>query len=267
MHDALDVFEHDNGVVDNDADGQHHAEQRQRVDRIAEQQQAGKSTDQRYRDCGERNQRGAPVLQEQEYHQEHQRHRLEQRVHHLTDRNLHKTRGVVHHVVGEARRIGFKQRRHCRLDAVCGGQRIGVRLQENANESRCFAINATDEVVILGTQFDARHVFQPQQRSVGVGADDDVLEFRGLRQPSLGGDGIDQFLRPAGRRLADLAGGELRVLFVQRACQVTRRQFQLRQAVRTRPDAHRVVLGAENLHVGGAGDAFQRVEYVQCDVV
>ena len=34
---ALDILHHDDGVVDHDADGQHQAEQRQRVDREAEQ--------------------------------------------------------------------------------------------------------------------------------------------------------------------------------------------------------------------------------------
>ena len=33
---ALDVLDHDDGVIDHDADGQHQAEQRQRVDREAE---------------------------------------------------------------------------------------------------------------------------------------------------------------------------------------------------------------------------------------
>jgi hypothetical protein len=42
VHDAFDVLQHHDRVVDHDADGQHHAEQRERVDRIAEQQQPAK---------------------------------------------------------------------------------------------------------------------------------------------------------------------------------------------------------------------------------
>ena len=33
---ALDVLDHDDGVIDHDADGQHEAEERERVDREAE---------------------------------------------------------------------------------------------------------------------------------------------------------------------------------------------------------------------------------------
>jgi hypothetical protein len=41
-HDALDVLEHDDRVVHDDADRQHHAEQRERVDRVTQQQQPAK---------------------------------------------------------------------------------------------------------------------------------------------------------------------------------------------------------------------------------
>ena len=37
---AVDVLDHDDGVVDDEADGEHHGEQRQKVDRIAERRTA-----------------------------------------------------------------------------------------------------------------------------------------------------------------------------------------------------------------------------------
>jgi hypothetical protein len=95
VHDAFDVLQHHDRVIDHDADGQHHAEQRERVDRIAEHMQAGEGAEQRHRHRQQRNQRGAPVLQEHEHHDEHQDHRLAQRLHHLGDRHFDETRGVV----------------------------------------------------------------------------------------------------------------------------------------------------------------------------
>ena len=47
---ALDVLDHDDGVVDDDADRQHQAEQRQLVEREAERRQHGEGADQRDRD-------------------------------------------------------------------------------------------------------------------------------------------------------------------------------------------------------------------------
>jgi len=74
---------------------------------------------------------------------------------------------------------------------------------------------------------------------------------------------VDQLLLLRGiRRLADLAGGELRVLLVDRAQDVRRRELQLREAVGPQPDPHRVVLRAEDLNVGGARQPLQLVEHV-----
>ena len=64
---ALDVLDHDDGVVDHDADGQHQAEQRQGVEREAERRHDGEGADQRHRDRDQRDDGGAPVLQEDEH--------------------------------------------------------------------------------------------------------------------------------------------------------------------------------------------------------
>ncbi len=56
---AVDVFQHDDGVVDDEADGEHHGEQRQRVDAEAEGEHQREGRDQRDRDGDDRDQRGA----------------------------------------------------------------------------------------------------------------------------------------------------------------------------------------------------------------
>ncbi|MDT4810369.1 hypothetical protein FQZ97_432780 [compost metagenome] len=60
----------------------------------------------RHHDRGD--QRVAHVLQEQEHHQEHQHHRLDQGVDHLLDGHLDEARGVIgdgiFHALGEAHR-------------------------------------------------------------------------------------------------------------------------------------------------------------------
>ena len=106
-HDALDILDHDDRVIDEDADREHHAEQRQHVDRKAEQPQAQTGTGQRDRDHQRRDQRRAPVLQEQEHDEKDQHHRLDQRLDHFLDRNLDEGRGIVGDrpgdIVGQAR--------------------------------------------------------------------------------------------------------------------------------------------------------------------
>jgi hypothetical protein len=62
---ALDVLDHDDRVVDHDADRQHQAEQGQHIDREAQQPQHREGADDRHRHGEQRDDRGAPGLQEQ----------------------------------------------------------------------------------------------------------------------------------------------------------------------------------------------------------
>ena len=83
---ALDVLHHDDRVVDDDADRQHQAEQRQIVEREAERREHGEGADQRHRDRDDRDDRGAPGLQEHDHDDDDQHDRLEDRLDHLVDR-------------------------------------------------------------------------------------------------------------------------------------------------------------------------------------
>ena len=69
------------------------------------------------------------------------------------------------------------------------------------------------------------------------------------------------------RQVAELAR-ELRPFVAmdgQRADDVARDELQLGEAIGLEPDAHRIVLGAENLHQRGAGNALDLVEHVEGD--
>ena len=107
-HDALHVLHHHNGIVDQNADGQHHAEHGHHIDREAQRIHHRQGTGQTHRDHDGGNQRIAQVLQKQPHHQEHQHHGLDQGLDHLADGDFNKARGVVGHcvlnIVGEVLR-------------------------------------------------------------------------------------------------------------------------------------------------------------------
>ena len=63
-HDAFDVFQHHNGIVNHDTDGKRHGKKRQRVERKVENPKAHHRADQRHGNSNHRNQSGAPTLQE-----------------------------------------------------------------------------------------------------------------------------------------------------------------------------------------------------------
>ena len=248
-HVPLDVLQHDDRVVDDDADREHHAEERQRVDRVAERVEAGERPDQRYRDRHERDDRRAPALEKEIDDEEDEQHRLGQRLHDLGDRHFDEARRVVRNGVGQAFGKLLRERARALPDRLRDAERIGAGGEEDADEGGLVPVVAADEIVVLRAQLDARDVGQAYRRAVGIRADDDLAELLRVGEPALGRDRVDEVLLAADRRLADLAGGELRVLLVDRGGDVAGRQLQLREAVGQEPDPHRVVLGAEDLDV------------------
>ena len=73
-------------------------------------------------------------------------------------------------------------------------------------------------------EFDARDVAQAHDGAAGgVGAHDDVAEFLRVGEPPGGVDLHFERRARRGRRLADLAGGDLHVLLVDRVLDVDAR--------------------------------------------
>ena len=102
---ALDVFHHDDGVVHDDADGQHQAKQRDVVEAEAQGRHDGERADDG--DTGTaiigRSAR-PPVLQEHQHDDADQDDGLEQGLDHVVDRLADERRGVVGDLVVDARR-------------------------------------------------------------------------------------------------------------------------------------------------------------------
>ncbi|KAG1455043.1 hypothetical protein G6F57_015371 [Rhizopus arrhizus] len=128
-HDALDVLDHHDRVVDHDADRQHHREQGQLVDREADHPHAQEGAEQGHRDDQGRDQGGAEVLQEDQHHQEHQQHRFEQGLDHFLDRDLDEGGAVVRREPGHAGREAGLQLVHLAAHRFGNVQGVGARQQ------------------------------------------------------------------------------------------------------------------------------------------
>jgi len=107
VHDALDVLQHDDGVVHDDADGQHQAEQRQVVQREAEDRHEEEGANERNRNGDERNDGGPPRLQEHDHHDHDENDGLTDRFLDRFYRFLNELRGVVEDVVSQIRWEAF----------------------------------------------------------------------------------------------------------------------------------------------------------------
>ena len=117
-------------------------------------------------------------------------------------------------------------------------------------------------------EFDARDVAQPHHRAAGgIGADDDVGKFLRVGEPPRGVD-LQFERRPGrGRRLADLAGGDLNVLLGDGVLDVDRGHAEIGELVRVEPDAHRIAALAEDLDVADARQPLQLIDDLQIGVV
>jgi hypothetical protein len=62
-----------------------------------------------------------------------------------------------------------------------------------------------------------RDIGEADDRAVRIRAHDDLLELLGIGQSAAGRDRVHELLLLIDRRLSDLAGGELRVLLVERS--------------------------------------------------
>ncbi len=151
---SLDILDHDDGVVDDDADRQHQPEQRQVVERIADRQKHREGADQRYRNGDHRNHRRAPALQEDDDDQHDQRNRFQQRVHHGVDRLRDELGRVVDDPVFEPRREGLRRGLHLGLDRCGRGERVRSRPLEDAEEHRRLARQIGVRRVIGGAELD-----------------------------------------------------------------------------------------------------------------
>ena len=265
-HHPLDVLDHHDRVVHQQADGQHQAEHRQAVDRVAEDRQHPEGAQQHHGHGDRRDQGGAPALHEQIHDQHHQHHRLEQGVGHALDRHLHEGAGVVGQrglqLMGEARlQLGEPG-----LDRIGHRDRVGSLGQAHAHRRRGPALEAGHDVVVLAAQLDPRDIAQAHRAAVAGGLQHDLAELAHRLQLAARGDGHVELLARRRRQAADLAGGDLRVLRVDRAGDVRGHQPVGGQLRRVEPQPHRMA-GAQGLHIAHAVDAADDIGQAGGDVV
>ena len=224
---ALDILEHDDRVVDHDAHGERHAEQRHRVQRVAEQPDQPERGDQRDRDRRGDDQRRPRPAQEHE-HREHREHRAEhERELGLFDRLPDAGREIDERDVlvdGEA--VGEH-----RLDLVEAPEylvhdrdRIAARLLEDADAHGGLAVVAVPGAVILGAVLDARDIGEIHRRAALVRDHEPAEVFERAEL----GVGLHAVLD---LRAFDVAARHFDVLALQRGQDVTRRESARAQIV------------------------------------
>ena len=177
LHHALDILDHDNGVVDDDADGEHHRQQRDCIRRISDHLQYDEGADQAYRDSKRWNESCAHVAEKQEDHNNNEDERLDERLLDFLYGCGDKSGWVVGDLPGHILWKAFGELRDAgaygpeRLDRVCSR-----RLKDGHDGCRP-AVKPSIAIEIGCAKLKARHVAEAERRPVRICADDDFLEF------------------------------------------------------------------------------------------
>jgi hypothetical protein len=267
LHHPLDVLDHDDRVVDDDADREDEREERDGVGAVANEQQHREGSDDRHRHGDHRDDRRPELAEEDEDDEGDEREGFDERVRHRLDRGLHENRGVVDDQVFEIVGKALGELLHAGGDRLRDIDRVGARSLVDGDRCGGVAVEPAEAVRRPGAELDPRHVPHAHRRAVGIGADDDLLEFVGAGQPALRADRELELLVGVQRRGADPAHRGLHVLVLDGAGHLRRAQPEDGERVRVEPDPHRVLERAQQRGVAHARHALERVDDVDRRVV
>ena len=199
-------FDHDDGIVYDDADGQHQAEHRESVDREAEHREKNERADKRHGHGEQRDDSRAQVLQEDKNHERDEDDRLDKRMDNSLDGGLHRRRCVIDdlivHVGGE-QRFRLAQRAASRLAANTYPCTLAIhRLRQTdrnvLHRSRPAAANIEDLAdgggVFERDQEGASDVLHADLSAGFSLTENDVLELLGIDEPAGGAHRVGKFL-------------------------------------------------------------------------
>src|SRR5207302_5310682 len=125
------------------------------------------------------------------------------------------------------------------------------------------AAELRDNRVITRCKFHARHVADACYLALRPLLDDDVTELLLIEQTALRADRELKILAGGDGRLANRAGGYLKVLLADGAHDITGRHVARREFLRIEPDAHRVITRSQHRHISDARDARELIFHLQ----
>ena len=182
------------------------------------------------------------------------------------DGNLDKGRGFVGvdrlHAVGEI----VAHLHHFCLDRVGGIKGVGAGGLADGNGSRRPAVVVALDFIGLRAQLNPAHILDAHHRTVGIDAQGNVAElFRSLEQVLHDDRGVQPLPLHRGST-AELPGGDLHVVGLERGDNVLDGEGVVREPRRIQPDPHGV-LRAEDLHLADAGHPRQHLFQVGLGIV
>ena len=260
-------FHDDDRVVHDQSDRQHQPQQRDDVDRESHEREEHEGADERHGNRHERNDRRAPVLNEEVDDQDHQHEGDDERAEYILDAGLDAGRRIHDRGAADAVRQPFFELCDGIADFRADLHGIAARLLIDHHERRRSAAEERADAVALASERDLRHVAYADLLPLLRGADHDVAELLGgrdLRGHRYGvgiGRAVGRGFRPK------LSGGVDAALHFDGRCNLADRDAVVFEHVGAEPDAHGVLPGAHDAHLSHAVDLEQFVLEVDVGVV
>ena len=246
----VDVLEHDDRIVDHDADRQREREHGHQVQREPHVPDQSERRDNRGRDRNGRDDRRSQIREEQQHDQCRQNGPDNEVLFDVVDGGFDEIRRVAHdphRVAGRQRRFETRQ---SILDRANDFHGVGAGLPPDLQQHRADAVDVRERIGLRLAVLHARHVADANGMAFLL-SNDDVGEF---------GDGLHATARAQRdrlRSLIDAAPGDLDVLRLQCAGDVGDRQVVRAEPIAVEPDVDLPLPSAEHDHLADAVDAFQ----------
>ena len=191
-------------------------------------------------------------MQKDVYHDDHQHDGDHQREHDFLHALSHRPGCVErHHIIDVVREAGLHVG-HQFLNTI--GCLHGIRAWQLicGDDGAGLPIQAPDNAVVLGAQFDASDISEADDSSAWIFANHNLPKLFGRTESSLRADRIGELLAFRRRLASNLSRRIYRVLRLNRSDDFRNGDGQLCQLVRLDPKAHRVLPSAEDLHAADA---------------
>ena len=254
------MFEHHDGIVHHEPDGQHQREQRQRVDGEAEEEHQRERADQRDGNGDDRDDRRAQRPQEEEDDENHQDDRFADRPVDILDRFLDEHRAVIADIDRHAVRQRALDLRQDRAHLPRDIERIGCRLLHDAERNGIIAIIAGEHTLAMGRELRMSHI--PQAHGIAVGLlDDEIVEL--LDRLQIGPRqhrelAVSAFHEPA---------GNVHILPAQRILDVLDGQIIASQSHGIEPQPHGEPALAIDAHLGNPCEGLELILHIAVRII
>ena len=214
----VNVFQDDDGVIDNESCCENDTEECENVDREIRQIHDEECTDQRDGNGDDGNEGCAPVTEKEENNKHNQCERNEDRLFNFDDGLSNRLRHVHRRLDDQVGWEVFLDLCDALVDFIRNGDVIGPRLRSNDHADHRHAANPShDGSFVLFPENRISDIFEPYH-TPAILLDDERIEFAGFFQSTERSD------RQLGSVSFDPAGGEFDILSVQGADDIRGRQ-------------------------------------------